>query len=82
MNAQSIKRESSGFLWLACAFVVAILMLQGSSAAQQTRRQGNAATQAKPRAFDTPEQAAEALVKAAEAYRCCFAQCDSRARWA
>ena len=68
MDSQSIKPKRTAFLWLGCACIVTMLMSQASSAAQQTAAKATAATQAKPKTFDTPEQAAEALVKAAEAY--------------
>jgi hypothetical protein len=67
MDSQSINLKRSAILSLTCAFVVAIFM-QASSAAQENVSKPPAAKQAKPRAFDTPEQAAEALVKAAESY--------------
>jgi len=69
MDSQSIKPKRPAFLWLGCACVVAILMSQASSAAQQTAGKATAATQAKAKTFDTPDQAAEALVKAAGEFR-------------
>ncbi len=66
MNSQSFNLKRSALFSLASAFVIAIFM-QASSAAQQDVSKAPAAKPAK-RAFDTPEQAAEALVKAAESY--------------
>ena len=66
MNSQSFNLKRSALFSLASAFVIAIFM-QVSSAAQQDVSKAPAAKPAK-RAFDTPDQAAEALVKAAESY--------------
>ena len=68
MNSQSINLNRPALLWLACGFVIAILMSQAPTAAQQNVGQAPATPQAKARAFNTPEQAAEALVKAAELF--------------
>lgn len=68
MNSQSINLNRPALLWLACGFVIAILMSQAPTAAQQNVGQAPATPQAKARAFKTPEQAAEALVQAAELF--------------
>lgn len=68
MNSSSTKLNRSVVLWLACGLVVASLLSRVMPATPQSANQAPAASPAKPRTFDTPEQAAEALVAAAEKF--------------
>jgi Protein of unknown function (DUF2950) len=63
MNARSISRNNSLLLGLACTFIAGLLTLVPAVTAQSG---GKPATL--PRTFSTPEQAAEALINAAEKY--------------
>jgi hypothetical protein len=58
MNSSSMKLNRSVLLWLACGLAAASVMSLTLPAASQT----------KPKTFDTPEQAAETLVAAAEKF--------------
>ncbi|MCI0348798.1 MAG: DUF2950 domain-containing protein [Acidobacteriales bacterium] len=68
MNSQSMNMNRPAFFWLACGLIMASLMSLASSAAPQAVSKAHATPQAKPRIFDTPDQAAEALVQAAEKF--------------
>ena len=82
MKHQSINLKRSVLFWLACGLVVRTLLPLIVRAAPQTASKKPAASQAKPKRFATPQQAAEALIQAAEQYRCGCARSDSWARWA
>jgi Protein of unknown function (DUF2950) len=63
MNARSISRNNSLLLGLACTFVAGLLTLVPAVTAQSGGKPA-----ALPRAFSTPQQAADALINAAEKY--------------
>lgn len=66
MDSQSMNLKSSILFQLSCGFLLAGLMSFSLSAAAHP--DSATASQAKPRTFDTPEQAAEALIQATEKY--------------
>ena len=68
MNSSSMKLNRSVLLGLACGLAAASWLSLIMPAAPQSASTAPAATTAKPKAFDTPEQAAEALVAAAEKF--------------
>jgi len=68
MNSSSVKLNRSVLLWLACGLAAGSLMSLIVPAAPQSDGKATAASPAKPRTFDTPEQAAETLVAAAEKF--------------
>jgi hypothetical protein len=68
MNFPSINLNTYFRWWLACWLAAASLMSTSVQATAQSASKVSAASATKPRAFDTPEQAAEALVAAAEKF--------------
>ena len=68
MKHQSINLKPSVLFWLACALVVPTLLPLIVQAAPQTASKKPAASQATPKRFATPQQAAEALIQAAEQF--------------
>jgi hypothetical protein len=68
MKHQSTNLKRSLLLWLTCAFVVPCLVPLVLRAAPQAASKKPATSQAKPKAFATPQEVAEALVQAAEQY--------------
>jgi hypothetical protein len=70
LNSQSLTKRSSPLLRLACGFVIAMLAspAPAPSAASQDAGKAAATSRSKQRTFDTPQQAAEALVEAAEKF--------------
>ncbi len=67
MNYQSVKMNRPALFWLACGLILFSLSL-ASATASQTSGKAPATSQAKQRVFNTPDQAAEALVQAAEKF--------------
>jgi Protein of unknown function (DUF2950) len=70
LSSQSINLRRSALLRLACGFVIAMLVSPAPtpSAASQDVDKAAATSRSKQRTFDTPQQAAEALVEAAEKF--------------
>src|SRR5215831_9183716 len=68
MNSRSINLNTSFRCWLTCCLAAATLISTGVLAAPQSSTKAPATSAAKPKAFDTPQQAAEALVAAAEKF--------------
>jgi Protein of unknown function (DUF2950) len=68
MISQSMDLKRPAHLRLVGGFVVAVLMSLTPSAAPQDIAKAPATPPAKPRTFGTPQQAAEALVQAAEKF--------------
>ena len=68
MISQSMDLKRPAHLRLVGGFVVAVLMSLTPSAAPQDVAKAPATPPAKPRTFGTPQQAAEALVQAAEKF--------------
>src|SRR5262245_49509364 len=66
MNSESMNLDISVLFRLACGLLLAFLISFALSAAPHPA--GKTASQAKPRTFETPGQAAEALVQATEKY--------------
>jgi Protein of unknown function (DUF2950) len=68
MKTQSMNMNHPAFFRLACGLVIATLILPAPSALSQTAGKAQATPQVKPQKFNTPEQAAEALVHATETF--------------
>ena len=68
MNSQSMNLNHLSFFRLTSGLIIIILMSLALYAAPQTASKAPATPQAKPKTFDSPEKAAEALVQAAEKY--------------
>jgi DUF2950 family protein len=70
LNSQSITLYHSALVRLACGFVIAMSMspAPAPSAASQEVGKAAATSRSQQRTFDTPQQAAEALVEAAEKF--------------
>jgi hypothetical protein len=66
MNLQSMNLNRPSLFWLVCGLVLVGLIALAPHAASQTAGQTSVAPKAKPKSFDTPQQAAQALVQAAE----------------
>jgi len=68
MNSQSMNMYRRAVLWLACGIFIATSMSLAPFAASQATGKKHESSQAKAREFNTPDQAAEALVQAAEKF--------------
>jgi Protein of unknown function (DUF2950) len=68
MNSQSMNLNRQSLYRPACGLVIAILLSLATAGAPQDVGKSPATSQAKPRTFDTPAQAAEALIQAAEKF--------------
>jgi Protein of unknown function (DUF2950) len=68
MNSQSMTIGCPAIFRLACGLVIAISISPAPSAVAQDAGKAAATSQSKQRTFDTPQQAAEALVEAAEKF--------------
>lgn len=68
MNQQQINLKRSVLSWLTCGLVIASILPLVLRAAPQDASKKSATTQVKPKTFGTPQQAAEALVSAAEQF--------------
>src|SRR5262245_45144021 len=68
MKSQSMNMNRPAIFWLVCGIVIATSMALAPFAESQTAGKEQAGTRAKARKFNTPEQAAEALVQAAEKF--------------
>src|ERR1044072_1626056 len=68
MKHQSINLKRSVLIWLTCGLLVLSLLPLDLRAAPHAASKTSAASQAKPKTFATPEQAAEAWMRAAKQY--------------
>jgi hypothetical protein len=68
LNSSSKNTEGPACVRLVCVFAIAASLSLALSAIAQDVREATATSRSKPRIFDTPEQAAEALVRAAEKF--------------